>query len=431
MLALVSLLAVAAFGRISHQGERILRCRYEDGSHINRLEDLEVDIQAVLADGFVDVRVQRPSDMEHIKQYLSGCEVLVEDLEAETVKFELANNASRARWMRGEADWFEAYHTYTEISAWFEQLSIDYPTLVRWTPSIALSSEGRAIFAVSIFNYGVPPNGGDQRRPQYRSFMTAGIHAREWISPATLQYISWQLLETYTTNPDDVVIHDWVNQVETIVLGDINPDGYEFTWTDNRQWRKNRRPPPLGFACFGVDQNRNFPDHWGEGGSSTNPCSDTYMGPSANSESENRGIVQYFQQQSQQTRIILAIDWHSYGQLFLRPYGWTDKDCPDEPRFVALGNTYVGDILGFSGKIYTSQKSIQLYVTTGTASDWYYGASNVDKDGNNRTAGWTVELRPVGAPGFVLPPQEIIPTGAENWFALHNLFQSIHTEPLP
>ena len=28
-------------------------------------------------------------------------------------------------------------------------------------------------------------------------------------------------------------------------------------------WRKNRRPPPEGSDCYGVDLNRNYYDHWG------------------------------------------------------------------------------------------------------------------------------------------------------------------------
>ena len=61
----------------------------------------------------------------------------------------------------------------------------------------------------------------------------------------------------------------------------VNPDGYEvilkkevmylfqiddffqYTWTTNRLWRKNRHPTP-GSACTGVDLNRNYDDHWGE-----------------------------------------------------------------------------------------------------------------------------------------------------------------------
>jgi len=153
------------------------------------------------------------------------------------------------------------------------------------------------------------------------------------------------------------------------------------------------------------------------------------MGTAANSEPEVQAVVSRFRQEAS-TRIILAIDWHSYSQLFLRPYGWTNNVSPDESRFVTLGNAYVSDIRAASGLTYTSQRSYQLYQTTGSASDWYYGASNTGT--TQRTAGWTVELRPTGSnPGFVLPPAQITPTGDENWRALRNLMNSILSQPLP
>lgn len=77
-------------------------------------------------------------------------------------------------------------------------------------------------------------------------------------------------------------------------------------------WRKNRRPPPTGSTCFGVDTNRNWPAYWNRGGSSTNPCSETYMGVSAGSEREVNNVVTFFRS-LQNVRI--ATDWHAYGFL--------------------------------------------------------------------------------------------------------------------
>ena len=86
----------------------------------------------------------------------------------------------------------------------------------------------------------------------------------------------------------------------------VNPDGYLYTQTDNRLWRKTRSPN--GNNCFGTDANRNFGFHWGTGGhskspmvykkkihliysgSSSDPCSDTYMGSSAFSEIETANM---------------------------------------------------------------------------------------------------------------------------------------------
>ena len=57
----------------------------------------------------------------------------------------------------------------------------------------------------------------------------------------------------------------------------LNPDGYEYSHTSDRMWRKNRSPPPAGSRCYGVDLNRNWDViGFGAGATSSNPCSETY-----------------------------------------------------------------------------------------------------------------------------------------------------------
>ena len=52
------------------------------------------------------------------------------------------------------------------------------------------------------------------------------------------------------------------------------------------------------------------------------------------------------------------------------PAGWTTGDSPDEAQLKDLGDKMADTIKNVHGKRYTSQKSIGLYKTTGTASDW-------------------------------------------------------------
>lgn len=44
------------------------------------------------------------------------------------------------------------------------------------------------------------------------------------------------------------------------ILPIFNPDGYEYTHTENRMWRKTRSP---GKRCVGADPNRNWDTHFG------------------------------------------------------------------------------------------------------------------------------------------------------------------------
>jgi len=130
--------------------------------------------------------------------------------------------------------------------------------------------------------------------------------------------------------------------------------------------------------------------------------------------------------------IVGAIDWHSYSQLVLRPYGWTNATSPDETILKQLGDKYAQDIQNLTGKVYTSQRSIQLYVTTGSASDWYYGTQAFANNKGYRVASYTIELRPTGTAGggFELPPREIVPTGQENWAAIKNWLDYLNKSPI-
>jgi hypothetical protein len=75
----------------------------------------------------------------------------------------------------------------------------------------------------------------------------------------------------------------------------------------------------------------------------------------------------------------------------LRPYGWTSKSSVDEPLNKKVGDGIRDIIKKVSGKSYTSQKSIDLYATSGTLSDWFNG--DVASRGHPKRAyGFTVRI---------------------------------------
>ena len=80
-------------------------------------------------------------------------------------------------------------------------------------------------------------------------------------------------------------------------------------------------------------------------------------------------------------------------------------DCPDEARLKSLADSMAEVIRDTSGRVYISQKSSQLYTSTGTASDWYY-SSEGNTNNEFRAAAYTIELRDTGQYGFILPPNE-------------------------
>jgi len=247
-----------------------------------------------------------------------------------------------------------------------------------------------------------------------RVWINGGQHAREWVGPSTVLYILEKLL---TENTKDAVTTEILTKSQFVIVPLVNPDGYEYAWTNDRLWRKNRRNN--GANSFGVDLNRNWDIQWGGGGSSGDRNSDTYRGTAPFSEPESKVVSDYLKSNNLQKNIIAAIDFHSYSQLILRPYGYTNTNCPDEVRLKSLGATMATEIQKKYGLAYSNIKSIELYVTTGTAGDWFYAIGIVPS--------YTFELRDTGTYGFRLPTNQIIPTGEENWAAVKKFIITLLT----
>jgi len=111
-----------------------------------------------------------------------------------------------------------------------------------------------------------------------------GIHAREWVSPA---YCQWFIHEAI-----DGRFAQYTSDVKFLVQPVLNPDGYEYTWSSERMWRKNRSTQN-GVVCIGADLNRNYDANWSGPGASAQPCSESYHGPALFSEPESRAQRDY------------------------------------------------------------------------------------------------------------------------------------------
>ncbi|XP_062502923.1 carboxypeptidase B-like [Corticium candelabrum] len=396
VLSLVSLVA-SQTRTVTYTGERVLHC-VGPAPHVveasELLHDPAVDVWAVHADGSIDIRVMKHYDemKTQLEKIFQQCHLVIPDLEDFMSQME---QNERKQAVNSSLSWFEEYHTYDEIIGWYQELSSEYSELVKYEV-IGLSGEDRVMPAIRI--------GAENAREKI--YFQCQIHAREWISGAVCMYVVDYLVSSYGEVEE---VTSLLEKLQILVVPFANPDGYQYTWTDDRMWRKNRAMNE-GSSCRGVDLNRNYNDHWNEGGSSSNPCSETYHGHSAESEPETHVVCSFFRDNGP---IIGAIDWHSYSQLILRPYGWTSEDSPDESLLKELGDGMSRSAYNVHGMQYSSQKSIGLYPATGTASDWFYGTDATSTNNGYRAAGFTIELRDTGYYGFLLPANQIVFNGQE------------------
>ncbi|XP_021961619.1 carboxypeptidase B [Folsomia candida] len=285
------------------------------------------------------------------------------------------------------------YHNLATMYEWFQNLTEAHSFVHVYT--IGQSTEGRDIKVVRLSK--------DPSANKPAMFIDSAIHAREWISLATVSYIMNQIVN----NPEDNALLD---DVDFYFLPIINPDGYEYTFTTNRMWRKTRSRNSA--SCYGVDANRNYDYEWSScSGCSSGVCtSETFRGDTPFSEPETEAM-RVFIEQSKQSGVNFQsyISVHSYGQYFMLPWGYTPAPPADYEELQMVANYVAGNISAVYGTEYTTgSSSTTIYPTDGTSQDWAYGTGLFKYV-------YTAELRDKGIYGFILPPTLILPTAEETW----------------
>ncbi len=288
------------------------------------------------------------------------------------------------------------YHTYQEWVDETAAIMAAHPALVTRT-QIGASYENRPIWALKVSDNAA----GDEDEPEI--LFTHNQHAREHLTVEMALYLLHELTDDYAT---DARVRAAVDGREIWILPSLNPDGAEFDVASGAYalWRKNRQPPPAPATAVGTDLNRNWDFQWGccPGGSSGDPAAETYRGPSPFSAPETQAVRDFVRSRriGGVQQIKAAIDFHTYGELVLWPYGYTTADtapgldADQHAALVAIGRSMA------AANGYTPEQASDLYITDGSIDDWLWGAEGV--------FAFTFEMYPTTAsPGFY-PPDEVI-----------------------
>ncbi|MCX5073657.1 M14 family metallopeptidase [Streptomyces sp. NBC_00513] len=288
------------------------------------------------------------------------------------------------------------YHNYAEANAEIDQRIAQYPGIMS-KKVIGKSYQGRDLFAIKISDNVAT----DEAEPEV--LFTHHQHAREHLTVEMALYLLKEFGSKYGT---DSRVTNAVNGREIWIIPDLNPDGgeYDIATGSYRSWRKNRQPNS-GSSYVGTDLNRNWDYKWGCcGGSSGSKSSETYRGAAASSAPEVKVVSDFVRSRivGGKQQIKAAIDFHTYSELVLWPFGWTYNDtapglnADDLAVYKKIGTSMA------NSNGYTPEQSSDLYITDGTIDDWLWG--------NQRIFSYTFEMYPSesGGGGGFYPPDEVI-----------------------
>lgn len=405
---------------------------------LRQAHKLGVDIWAARL-GAVDIRLDSTAQadlMAPVTNERPEVEVLIEDLQQviESQKREVGVER------KGDA-WYEDYHTFEEIQGYMRGLEESYKGHVG-LEEIGRTHEGRPILALKLSD--TLPTDNSTTSDKLGIVITGGQHAREWISTSASLFFASDLLRSaygppHPSDPQGSLLRKgkkgkgrkgkkpypaWTPKQARAILRTFsitiipisNPDGYVYSWTHNRMWRKNRQPSPFpsGVWCKGVDLNRNYA--YAFSSSLLNPCSESYAGSAPFSAAETKAIASYLQ--NPLNNVVGYFDLHSYGQLLMYPYSYSCEDSvPDEEDLLELSLGAVSAIRKVHGKGFGAGKICQVYAQAGGNSvDWSYASTQtVEGMEGKRKVKWSysVELRDGGTYGFLLPKEQIKPASEE------------------
>jgi hypothetical protein len=353
------------------------------------LDSLGLDLTEHARDGFREALLYSAADELKLRKAGFIYRVQIPDVAAADRRAVRQSRRSQATGVdvpSGHTD----YRRLVDYSADMKALAEDNPTFVKPITLPNTTLEGRPVEGIEITQDVAKKDG----KPV---FLQLGVHhAREW--PSGEMPMEWAYEMVNGLRDGDERVTDLLSRARVIVVPIVNPDGFNLTREagfdipvgpvgllaeslgaveefayKRRNCRVQDGALPAEGQCglwenrfLGVDPNRNYGGFWGGPGASTAPDNDTYRGAAPFSEPETRNIKALVSQR----QVTTLITNHTYSDLVLRPPGIKSEGSPpDEEIYKDLGDSMAAE----NG--YTSEKSWELYDTTGTTEDWSYYAT--------------------------------------------------------
>merc|ERR1711892_295537 len=406
-LSVLLVLSLACLGlgqeKVNYSGYQVLRVEVRNEQEAAKLKSLEEENlfdfwTEIMLGKHVDVMAS-PENMGALEVWIETnglkSSVMIQDVAPlmELERIPAGSNSGEAK-LAHNMDW-TSYHALEDIYGWFDYLETTYDFCQ--TENIGQSFEGQEMRVMKVCK------GECGNKPAM--WIDSGIHAREWISPASGTWMLNELVENDAAHPELTENLDWY------FLPVANPDGYRKSRDDDRMGRKTTTFYE-GNKCQGTDPNRTWDFHWAETGASSDSCSETYDGPEPFSEVENRNVRDFVAARGDNIKFHQTL--HSYSQFILIPWGYTTDTAPGYYAMLDLAERGNEALHAVHRKNYeVGCIPCILYTASGTSLDWALGVVGIPYV-------YSIELRDKGLFGFLLPAVLIVPTAEETW-AFHEV----------
>jgi carboxypeptidase T len=277
---------------------------------------------------------------------------------------------------------YACYRTVDETYAAMAQLASSYPNLASWNDigdtwdKVSAGGKPGDDMRVLVLTNKSRPG------PKPRFFLMGGIHAREYTTAELTARFAEQLATKYGTDPEATWLLDY-NELHVVVQS--NPDGRRIAETGlSKRKNNNTSEGSCTTTSWGIDLNRNSSFDWGQGGSSTSVCNDTYRGRSAASEPETLSLENYLlsifpdQRGPASTDAApadasgLLLSLHSYGGYVLYPWSTTTTPPPNVTQLRTLGRKF-----NYFNGYQACQVASCLYAASGSTDAFAYGRLGV------------------------------------------------------
>ncbi|CAF0730324.1 unnamed protein product [Rotaria sordida] len=310
-----------------------------------------------------------------IQQHNGFYRIMLDNTKDTLKKFQLRSK----RWTPSDnpldKTFYQHFLSYDEQQNWYNLLANSSLTkkFIR-LHTIGYTYENRSLTVVQIHSKYRRRYKQQQQRRKLSVFIDGGMHAREWLSIGVANFV---LIQFLTLKENNLKVQRILRHFDIFVLSMMNPDGYEYSRTHNRLWRKNRSPTivsdywDIDESCCGVDLNRNFPYQWDSiYGSSNHPCSHSYRGSHPSSESEVQSVVNFLQTNTySRNKFYAYFNLHAYGRFWLLPWTYsTLNKVQNYEDLLKRCNQIASNVMNQTYKV--GQASFLLYPCSGTSIDF-------------------------------------------------------------